>query len=252
MTEVLCYLPKQCHQNYIARLLTDVPAINCQFITRQPSQGFYLAIQDNILQLCLAESPLMLRVNFLSFSMQARIDQKTKKLDIVKAVTGRAKQPLYVLDMTAGLGQDALTLAGQGHKVTALEQNPYVFILLKQGLLQAKQAGLSKIISNITPIFGDAVTVTVSKGMFDVIYLDPMFPVRQKTAKAKKNMQLLKMLISHSTENDFLLFDRALSLNGKKVIVKRPRVAAFLANKMPTSQLIGKSSRFDIYVNSYS
>ena len=65
-------------------------------------------------------------------------------------------------------------------------------------------------------MFGDANKVAIPKSVFDVVYLDPMFPVRQKTAKTKKHMQLLKMLVPHNPAIDSLLLEYARSLNSKK------------------------------------
>ena len=252
MTDILCYLTKPAQQHYIQQLFADTPTIQYQLTTQLPDQGFYLTIDNQLLQLCLGGSPLTLSMDCLSLAIQQRISGSTKKLDLIKAVTGRSRSPLTILDMTAGLGLDTLTMASQGHQVTAIEKNPYVFMLLKQRLLRAKDIGLGNVIHNITLMFGDANKVAIPKGVFDVIYLDPMFPVRQKTAKTKKHMQLLKMLVPHNPAMDSLLLEYSRSLNSKKIIVKRHRLGQYLANQKPTSQIIGKSSRFDIYVNATS
>jgi 16S rRNA (guanine1516-N2)-methyltransferase len=81
----------------------------------------------------------------------------------------------------------------------------------------------------------------------DIIYLDPMFPERRKAAKVKKNMQMLQRLLGHEDEPDGLL-EICLSIARVRVVVKRPRHAAWLNACRPSYDICGKSSRFDIYL----
>ena len=80
----------------------------------------------------------------------------------------------------------------------------------------------------------------------DVIYLDPMFPDRQKTADVKKEMAAFHQVVGQDEDADLLL-EKALAKANYRVVVKRPRKAPFIANKTPSYQLEGKSSRYDIY-----
>ncbi len=85
--------------------------------------------------------------------------------------------------------------------------------------------------------------------------LDPMFPQRdqnqqavKKQAQVKKQMQLLHMLLPEDGEMD--LGDNLLGLAqkvAKRVVVKRPRLAVFLANQETTHQWLGDACRFDAY-----
>jgi 16S rRNA (guanine1516-N2)-methyltransferase len=80
----------------------------------------------------------------------------------------------------------------------------------------------------------------------DVIYLDPMFPERQKTADVKKEMAAFHSIVGKDEDADALL-PLALAHVNYRVVVKRPRKAPFLNDQVPSYQLEGKSSRFDIY-----
>jgi 16S rRNA (guanine1516-N2)-methyltransferase len=80
----------------------------------------------------------------------------------------------------------------------------------------------------------------------DVIYLDPMFPERQKTADVKKEMAAFHSIVGKDEDADALL-PLALAHVNYRVVVKRPRKAPFLNSQVPSYQLEGKSSRFDIY-----
>ena len=62
----------------------------------------------------------------------------------------------------------------------------------------------------------------------DVIYLDPMFPHRKKSAKVKKEMQAFQHIVGSDIDSDGLL-ERALEIARYRVVIKRPSVAKFLA-----------------------
>lgn len=80
----------------------------------------------------------------------------------------------------------------------------------------------------------------------DVIYLDPMFPQRSKSAKVKKEMAVFHDLVG-SDEDAGDLLAPALRAARYRVVVKRPRRAPFLADARPGFSIEGKTTRFDIY-----
>ena len=83
----------------------------------------------------------------------------------------------------------------------------------------------------------------------DVIYLDPMFPSRRKSAAVKKEMVLFQTLLESDDANDSVeLLDWALSQNVARVVVKRPAKAPQLGPKSPSHCISGKAVRFDVYV----
>ena len=79
----------------------------------------------------------------------------------------------------------------------------------------------------------------------DVIYLDPMFPARSKSAAVKKKFQLLHKL-ELPCENERELLQAALLTSAKKVVIKRPLKGAFLADVKPSYSLKGKAVRYDV------
>ena len=79
-----------------------------------------------------------------------------------------------------------------------------------------------------------------------MIYLDPSFPVREKSASVKKEMKLFHQLVGFDTDEADLLA-AALELATHRVVVKRPRKAPAIEGVAPTYVLEGKSSRYDIY-----
>ena len=61
----------------------------------------------------------------------------------------------------------------------------------------------------------------------DVVYLDPMYPHKQKSALVKKEMRVFQHLVGADLDADELLLP-ALQLAKKRVVVKRPDYAEFL------------------------
>lgn len=159
-----------------------------------------------------------------------------------------------VLDATAGLGQDAFVLATLGAQVTMLERSPIVHTLLNDGLMRGKTFAeengdieLQEILQRMSLINSDSAEYMMTCSLaIDVVFLDPMFPERKKKALVKKEMQAFHTIVGSDSDADCLL-DNALKLARHRVVVKRPRIAPFLADKKPSYQLEGKSSRFDIY-----
>jgi 16S rRNA (guanine1516-N2)-methyltransferase len=154
-----------------------------------------------------------------------------------------------VLDATAGLGRDAFVLAQLGCTLTLIERHPLVAALLDDGMQRAQaDAEVASVMARMRLLHGDA---TVLMGAWQsespqVIYLDPMFPTRDKSAQVKKEMRLFQPLVG-ADEDAPRLLEAALKLASHRVVVKRPRRAPPLAGQPPGYTLEGKSSRFDIY-----
>jgi 16S rRNA (guanine1516-N2)-methyltransferase len=79
-----------------------------------------------------------------------------------------------------------------------------------------------------------------------VIYLDPMFPERKKSAAVKKDMVLLQKIVGPDDDNNSL-FQRAFSTDVCRIVVKRPKLAPSLGDIKPALVFQGQSSRFDVY-----
>ena len=209
----------------------------------------YLLLEDNYLTLITDGNSLT--IDFSSKEIANRIDPKAKKCSVVQAVEGRNKNKLEILDTTAGLGRDSFTLAARGHSVMAIEKDTYIFLLLCDALNRAKhQAHISDIANNITFRNDDSSEyITACSDSFDCAYVDPMFPERKKSAKVKKDMQIMhNVAFNNDKNNNDILTNLTNEKIAKKIIVKRPINAEFLAKKKPSSQLKGKTNRFDIYL----
>jgi 16S rRNA (guanine1516-N2)-methyltransferase len=168
---------------------------------------------------------------------------------VAKAVGIKSGYLPDVIDATAGLGRDAFVLAALGCRVRMLERHPVVAALLDDGLRRGYQdaeiggwlrdrltllhAASQQALSDITPAP-------------DVVYLDPMYPHRQKSAMVKKEMRVFQSLVGADDDADALL-EPARRLAKKRIVVKRPDYAPPLAGVVTQDAVVTKSHRFDIY-----
>ena len=173
---------------------------------------------------------------------------------IAKAVGLSGKFTPSVLDVTAGLGADAFILASLGCQMQLIERNPIVHCLLRDGLDRAALAGmedsdLAGIINNINLLNEDSIShlsVIEPLNRPDIIYVDPMFPERKKSAQVKKEMQVFHSIVGADPDAGELL-ELALQRARYRVVVKRSASADHLAGMAPSYSLEGKSTRFDIF-----
>lgn len=168
---------------------------------------------------------------------------------IAKAVGVQPGVRPQVLDATAGLGRDAFVLASLGCTMTLIERQPLIAALLEDGLARARQsAEVAPIAAQMRLLQGNAIELLSAwtDEAPQVIYLDPMFPHRDKSALVKKEMRLFRPLVGDDLDAPALLA-AALALASHRVVVKRPRKAPCIEGAKPSYVLEGKSSRYDIY-----
>lgn len=108
---------------------------------------------------------------------------------VAKAVGIKKGYLPTVVDATAGLGRDAFVLASIGCQVRMLERHPVVAALLDDGLqrgYQNEEIG-SWLKERMTLIHTSSITaLTDITPPPDVVYLDPMYPHRQKKRAGQK------------------------------------------------------------------
>lgn len=213
-------------------------------------KGLFLKQEDG---LCLADSNgQILKGDFTRLLPRVKQNNLTRELIVKAARMKGCPEGLTVLDATAGLGEDSFLLAAAGFRVTLYEKNPVIFQLLTDAMARAGNiAELAPIVARMQAIHQDSVTAmqTLPESP-DVILLDPMFPKRQKNALVKKKLQMIQKLEMPCTEEGTLLW-AAVSLNPKKLVIKRPPKGPFLADIQPDYSLQGKAVRFDCFVNPY-
>jgi 16S rRNA (guanine1516-N2)-methyltransferase len=168
-----------------------------------------------------------------------------RKQALAKAIGLKHGVTPTVVDATAGLGRDAFVLASLGCYVKMLERSPVVAALLYDGLQRAE----TLITNHLSLIHSDAqdwlAKIQVHNSP-DVIYLDPMYPHRKKSALVKKEMRLFRDIVGKDLDAPILL-KTALACAAKRVVVKRPKWAASLDDNKPSFCIKSENTRFDIY-----
>ncbi|HAW92049.1 MULTISPECIES: class I SAM-dependent methyltransferase [unclassified Arsukibacterium] len=219
-------------------------------LTTEPD-GWYLSMQQGALVLLNSRLPKQgaVLVDFSSGASSYRRQHGGGKSEaIAKAVGLHKKRDLQVLDATAGLGRDAFVLASLGATVTLVERNPAVAALLADGLRRAvADPMLSSVAGRMQLCHCPAIQALKNSAAVDVVFLDPMFPAREKSAQVKKEMRAFHDVVGSDHDADNLLAP-AWQLAEKRVVVKRPGYADYLAGQQPTMSISGKNNRFDVYV----
>ncbi|WP_114192954.1 16S rRNA (guanine(1516)-N(2))-methyltransferase RsmJ [Edaphovirga cremea] len=168
---------------------------------------------------------------------------------VAKAVGIKGSYLPDVVDATAGLGRDAFVLAALGCTVRMLERNPVVAALLDDGLQRGyRDAEIGPWLQQrLTLLHASSLTALADIAPRpQVVYLDPMYPHRQKSALVKKEMRVFQSLVGPDLDADGLLAP-ARALATKRVVVKRPDYAPPLANVPAQAAVTTKSHRFDLY-----
>ena len=127
---------------------------------------------------------------------------------IAKAVGLKSGANPTIVDATAGLGRDAFVLASLGCQVTMLERHPVVAALLADGLQRAQQdSEIGDWMRARMSLRAGSALENLQQLDFtpDVVYLDPMFPHRQKSALVKKEMRVFQSLVGADLDADALL-----------------------------------------------
>lgn len=231
-------------------LATGTKPVNCSAVET------LLIVDDGAL--CLQRTgrgaPGPVLVDFGSAGMRHRRNSGAREM-LGKAVGLGNKSALHVMDTTAGLGTDAFVLADMGCQVLLCEREPVIAEMLRSGLQAAAGSGdpwLTGVVQRMCLCPGDAREVEREQLQGpDVIYLDPMFPLRRKSAAVKKEMALFQTLLECTTDPqdaDALLL-WALQQDTPRVVVKRPAKAPELASQQPSHCISGKSVRYDVYVH---
>ncbi len=155
-----------------------------------------------------------------------------------------------VVDATTGWGQDSLHIFRMGYELTCLERSPVMAELLSDGFTRLAQLDWMQRLNLEPPqlLQGNAIDLLANlKPRPDCIYLDPMFPPkRKKSALPKKSMMVLRDLLGDDQDKK-LLFDAAIAVAGKRVVVKSPDYAKPLGGK-PSQSFQGKLLRYDVYL----
>ncbi len=166
---------------------------------------------------------------------------------LIKAIGGSRHKTL--LDTTAGLGRDSLLMATMVERIVLLERHPDMYRLLADALKRCEHdQHLIPLLQKITlrPQCAFDFLRTHTEDKFDVIYCDPMFPERKKSALTKKESQILQTIVGSDADSHQLVA-LALEHAQSRVVVKRPMASETLIRK-PDIQYKARAHRFDVYL----
>lgn len=225
--------------------------LQCELVSEgsEPHHAFILQFTPAGLTLfsTAADAPGGLCVDLLNPALRRRTQASLQKQDLGKALGIKPGYRPSVLDATAGLGSDAFLMASAGCQVAMLERHPVVFALLQDALTRARACPQSQeAVQRMQLQLGDFLCWQPAEG-FDVVYLDPMFPKDRKSARSGKGMYLLQEMLDGSGDEQQLL-SRAVSIAGRRVVVKRAKLSPHLSSQQPDISFRGSSSRYDVYL----
>lgn len=218
-------------------MVNDCPGGNEDPVLRRDADG-----------LALVGDGMVLRADLSRLLPRLRPDRLGREL-LVRAARVRGVEAPTAIDATAGLGEDSLLLAAAGFRVTMFERDPVIAALLRDALARAGSVpGLADACSRMTLVEGDSIAgLRRLEAAPDVVFLDPMFPERTKSAAVKKKFQLLHHL-ERPCDNEAEMLDAALAARPRKVVIKRPPKGPLLAGARPSYQVAGKAVRYDVIV----
>ncbi|TJZ73351.1 class I SAM-dependent methyltransferase [Chitiniphilus eburneus] len=215
-----------------------------------PAAGHYLTVEDGALALAEVGERGRVVVDFVGGAQgHRRKFGGGRGQPVARAVGLKPDYQPSVLDATAGLARDGFVLASLGCALTLLERSPVACALVADGLARALAAPeTAAIAARMQLVHADALHwLQQTAEHWDVVYLDPMFPEPGKRAKSKKDMAAFQTLIGGDADADALLAP-ARRLATRRVVVKRPRHAPWLAGEKPAFAYEGDSTRFDVYL----
>lgn len=200
---------------------------------------------------------IKLAVDFSGLRHRAQVNQARSEMLVRACGVPNDGSAWRVVDATAGLARDGYLLAVCGATVTLVERHPTLQLLLADALA-ALQLAQPEVVARLHLQRGESIGyLQTFHGQSEsarphVVYCDPMFPAREKSAAVGGDMQVLHELIGESPDAGELL-GAALRAATRRVVVKRPlRADALVARGLeqihPSYALEGRSSRFDVYL----
>ena len=146
---------------------------------------------------------------------------------------------LHVLDATAGWGTDGIALAGLGCQVRMLESHPLVFAMLHDRLRRSGKRAWTE--------WADARARMRSADAerYDIVYLDPMFPPRNKTALPARPLRVLREIVAGEAPDASELLALARGCARSRVVMKQRAHGPEVGD--PDWRVAGRTIRFDVY-----
>jgi 16S rRNA (guanine1516-N2)-methyltransferase len=130
----------------------------------------------------------------------------------------------------------------------AVEQSKIICLLVNDAIHRAKN--IIPFLENIKLIHGNSIDIFKKlNACFDVVYLDPMYPVIKKNVKKSGDLDSVRSIleIEKISSDENILIENFIKTDYKKLILKRPLKSKKIYSNI-NYQVKGKTTRFDIYL----
>jgi len=251
---VLCPAPAVIPDRLLAQLpglvlttevaITETNAVRELMQQHQLDTDFLLLFERDELLLCRADKKGRFGNQRISLDTSALARRQAGATELHRAcLASNPGAAVQVLDLFAGWGMDGFALAAAGARVTCVELQPAMVALLRDATRRVH----ADVSAQVEVVHGDALGFLAGLGSaaMDVIYLDPMFPARNKGALPNQRLQWLAELASGDSMPVDTLLEAALGKAKMQVVLKRRRKDPVVG--APQRQVSGSSVRYDIY-----
>lgn len=238
----------------LARTLAAELNVVCVDDIRSMHEGVALVVDTDRSWLQRLTSPRLgpVYIDFTSSDMVHR-RRSGHNEPLGRAIGVKADRTPRVFDATAGLGRDAFVLADLGCSVVLSEVSGPLCYLLRQAIDLARLSANQKVATaaqRMEVMQGDSCQQLLED--VDVIYIDPMFAERTKSAAVKKDLATIQALHDHNNDlrGEDSLLSWAMDQNVSRVVLKRPAKSTPTTSARPSHSILGKTIRFDVFVKS--
>ncbi len=155
-----------------------------------------------------------------------RLQRASRHQETLLKVAGKNLAQMRIVDATGGRGYDALLLAKAGAKITVCERDPLIFALLQDAQQRAAHHPLlAPYLHRMQWLCVDSVDylqqLMANHEHPDMVYCDPMFPARSKSALNQKNLLALQQWLGHGVGDQLnRLLKQSLCSARQRVILK--------------------------------
>ena len=191
---------------------------------------------------------LDLEIDFINDRVNYNRSGLKGKNELIAKAMGLSKGYREILDLTAGMAVDSVFLFKLGCQVTAIERSEPIYQMLAAAYEKAGDH-FTKYKGSLRFIHADAnqyLNQFENHQGPEVIYYDPMYPMKTKSALPKKSMQVFRQVVGDDQDCEQVLA-KALLKAKYRVVVKRPvKADPILPGVMHSFE--GKIVRYDMYV----
>ena len=130
------------------------------------------------------------------------------------------KSNLNILDCTGGFARDACIISSLGNKVTLVEENPVISIILRNAVNNIQSDEIKNIFENISIKYGNCIDfIRQTNKRYDYLYFDFMFNINT-SALPHKREQFLRKLTTNNIKVNKEIIQETIQRTDCKIIIK--------------------------------